>query len=90
MIVFIGLIRQHKRNARVLLPLLSTIDKLLSHKYLDELLCVGSANFCTQLMTCLADVAKGSSDIKLLLAIVGVSLALLEPHLETVLIVSLV
>lgn len=81
--VFLGLFHKHKRNSRVLLPLLSTLDKLLAHKYLDELLCAESRDFCPRLMTCLESEARGCGDIKLLLAIVGVSFALLEPHPDT-------
>ena len=35
-------------------------------------------------MACITSEAKGCDDIKLLLAIIGVSFALLEPHVETI------
>lgn len=82
-LVFLELFRQYKRNGRVLLPLLFTMDKLLSHGYLDELICAQNGIFIRHLITCLANEANGCSDVKRLLAIVGVSLALLRPHLET-------
>ncbi len=88
-VVFLGLFQQYRRNGRVLLPLLSTLDKLLTHGYLDELLSVKSGSFVNKLLACLAREAKGCCDVKRLLAIVGVALALLQPHLETVSIVSL-
>lgn len=82
--------RQYEKNGRVLLPLLSTLDKLLSHEYIDELLCAKSGAFRSNLMACLAKEARGCSDIKRLLAMVGVSLALLQPNHETMSIVRLV
>mmetsp|Transcript_11245 Transcript_11245/g.23963 ORF Transcript_11245/g.23963 Transcript_11245/m.23963 type:complete len:258 (+) Transcript_11245:56-829(+) len=82
--VFLGLFHQYKRNGRVLLPLLTTLDKLLSHGLLDELLCAQNDIFLSSLMSCLVSEAKCCSDVKRLLAIVGVSLNLLQPHLETV------
>ena len=66
-----------------MLPLLFTMDKLLSHGYLDELICAQNGIFIRHLISCLASEANGCSDVKRLLAIVGVSLALLRPHLET-------
>ncbi len=90
MLVFLGLFRQYERNGRVLLPLLSTLDKLLSHGYLDELLCAKSGDFRSNLMICLAREARGCGDIKRLLAIVGVSLTLLQPNHETLSIVRVV
>ncbi len=82
--VFLGLFRKYKRNTRVLIPLLSTLDKLLSHGYLNELLCSENGEFCSKLVACITSEAKGCDDIKLLLAIIGVSFALLEPHVETI------
>ena len=80
--VFLGLFRQYKRNGRVLLPLLSTLDKLLSHGCLDELVCAKDGTFITKLMSCLTSESNGCGDVKRLLAIVGVSLNLLQPNLE--------
>ena len=88
-LVFLGLFRQYERNGRVLLPLLSTLDKLLSHEYLNELLCARSGTFRSDLMACLVKEARGCGDIKRLLAMVGVSLALLQPNHETMPIVRL-
>ena len=66
-----------------MLPLLFTMDKLLSHGYLDELISAQNGTFIRHLISCLASETNGCSDVKRLLAIVGVSLALLRPHLET-------
>lgn len=82
--VFLGLFHQHKRHGRVLLPLLSTLDKLLTHGYLDELIGAQNGTFLHDLMFCLAQESRGCGDVKRLLAIVGVSLNLLQPHLDTV------
>lgn len=68
----------------MLLPLLATLDKLLTHGYLDELLGMRNGEFLDSLLSCLSDDARGCSDVKRLLAIVGVSLNLLHPHLETI------
>jgi len=87
-LVFIGLFHKNK-SGRVLLPLLFTLDKLISHGYLDELLSAENGTFLSSLMACLESEAKGCSDVKRLLAIVTVTLSLLRPHLQTVDIVSL-
>jgi len=89
-LVFIGLFHKNKRNGRVLLPLLFTLDKLISHGYLDELLSAENGTFLCSLMACLESEAKGCSDVKRLLAIVTVALSLLRPHLQTVDIVSFI
>ena len=81
--VFLGLFRRFKRNGRVLLPLLSTLDKLLSHGYLEELLILNNGNFIRNLMTSLSNEASGCSDVKRLLAIVRVSLNLIQLDMET-------
>ena len=81
--VFLGLFRRFKRNGRVLLPLLSTLDKLLSYGYLEELLVHNNGIFISTLLSSLSDEAIRCSDVKRLLAIVGVSLKLIQPDLET-------
>ncbi len=81
--VFLGLFHQFKRNGRVLLPLLSTLDKLLSHGYLEELLTHNNGNFIRNLMKSLSNEVRGCSDVKRLLAIVRVSLNVIQPDLET-------
>lgn len=81
--VFLGLFHRFKRNGRVLLPLLSTLDKLLSHGYLEELLTHNNGNFIRNLMKSLSNEISGCSDVKRLLAIVGVSLNIIQPDLET-------
>jgi len=80
---FLRLFHRFTRNGRVLLPLLSTLDKLLSHGYLEELLTLNNGTFIRTLMTCLSNEASGCSDVKRLLAIVRVSLNMIQPDLET-------
>ncbi|KAL3803856.1 hypothetical protein HJC23_004018 [Cyclotella cryptica] len=82
--VFLGLFRRNKRNGRVLLPLLATLDKLLTHGYLDELLDMRNGEFSDSLLSSLSDDATGCTDVKRLLAIVDVSINLLQPHLQTI------
>ena len=82
-LAFIGMFHHYKRNGRVILPLLSTLDKLLSHGYLDELLRNKDCAFLGDLLSSLSSEAKGCSDVKRLLAIVGVALNILQPHLES-------
>jgi hypothetical protein len=67
-----------------MLPLLATLDKLLTHGYLDELLGMPNGDFLDPLLASLSEESKGCSDVKRLLAIVGVSINLLQPHLETI------
>lgn len=81
--VFLGLFHRFKRNGRVLLPLLSTLDKLLSHGYLEELLTHNNGNFVRNLMKSLSNEVSGCSNVKRLLAIVRVSLNMIQPDLET-------
>ncbi len=84
--VFITMFQQYKRNGRVLQPLLSTLDKLLIHGSLDELLCNEQNMFLTDLLSSLSSEAKGCSDVKRLLGIVGVTVNLLQPHLSNVMV----
>eukprot|EP00986_Skeletonema_menzelii_P017354 scaffold19153_cov80-Skeletonema_menzelii.AAC.9 len=81
--VFLGLFHRFKRNGRVLIPLLSTLDKLLSHGYLEELLTLNNGNFIRNLITSLSNEASGCSDVKRLLAIVRVTLNMIQLDLET-------
>jgi hypothetical protein len=66
------------------MPLLATLDKLSTHGYLDELLSMRNGEFVDNLLTNLSDEAKGCTDVKRLLAIVGVALNLLQPDLQTI------
>lgn len=60
----------------MLLPLLFTLDKLISHGYLEEVISSDDGRFISKLMTYLTSEVNGCSDVKRLLAIVGVSLSL--------------
>lgn len=82
-VVFLGLFKKHEKDGRVLLPLLATVDKLLTHEFFDEVLAANSGSFRSNLVACLAKEAKSCSDIKRLLAMVGVSLALLQPNQDS-------
>mmetsp|Transcript_2859 Transcript_2859/g.6159 ORF Transcript_2859/g.6159 Transcript_2859/m.6159 type:complete len:258 (+) Transcript_2859:751-1524(+) len=82
--VFIRMFQHYKRSGRVLLPLLTTLDKMLFHGSLDELLCNEQNMFLTDLLISLSSEAKGCTDVKRLLAIVGVTVNLLQPHLDNV------
>lgn len=66
------------------MPLLITLDKLLTHGYLDELLVMESGRFVDDLLTNLFDEVRGCTDVKRLLAIVGVTINLLQPDLQTI------
>ena len=66
-----------------MLPLLSTLDKLLSHGYLEELLIRNNGAFIRNLMSCLTNEVNGCSDVKRLLAIVRVSINMIQLDLET-------
>ena len=64
----------------MILPLLVTINKLLSHGLLDELIMAQDSLFARKLMACIASEAKRCTDVKRLLAIVDVSINLLHPR----------
>lgn len=66
------------------MPLLSTLDKLLTRGYLDELLVMESGQFVDGLLTNMFDEVRGCTDVKRLLAIAGVTLNLLQPDLQTI------
>ena len=66
------------------MPLLITLDKLLTHGYLDELLVMESGQFVDDLLTNLLDEVRGCTDVKRLLAIAGVTINLLQPDLQTI------
>ena len=76
--VFIDLFASHHGNGRVLEPLLKTIDKLMSHGCLDELLNNPSNSFCEALVVRIEIEEKNCSDIKRLLAIIDVLTGILD------------
>jgi len=75
---FLSLFHLHRKNQRVILPLLKTIDKLLSRGCLDDLLRMKNCPFPDSLLSNIKKEAKGCMDIKRLFAIASVSLGLLQ------------
>lgn len=76
----IGLFDEHTRDNRVILPLLVTVDKLLSHGCLDCLLEDQRSDFPQQLVTRIRRESSKCTDIKRLMAIIPVSLGLLHSN----------
>jgi hypothetical protein len=74
----IRIFHKHTKDARVILPLLVTIDKLLSHGSLDNLLNNPSSNFASDLVACVRKESSRCSDIKRLMAVVPVALGSLN------------
>jgi hypothetical protein len=66
------------------MPLLASLDKLSTHGYLDELLSMRNGEFADKLLVGLSEEVNGCTDVKRLLAIVGVALNLLQPDFETI------
>ena len=74
--MLLGLFRAHSREGRVIVPLLKSIDLLLSHQCLDELLLKDEGAFKESLLSHLMIEAKNCSDVHRLFACVDVSLGL--------------
>ena len=70
----IRIFHRHTKDGRVILPLLITVDKLLSHGFLDKVLNNPSSNFASDLVSCVRKESSRCSDIKRLMAIVPVAL----------------
>ena len=84
-IALIKMFHRHSKDARVILPLLTTIDKLLSHGSLDAILNNPSSNFTSDLVSCIRKESSRCSDIKRLMAIVPVALGTLNTtHVQLV------
>jgi len=76
-----GLVRlfdKHTKDARVILPLLVTVDKLLSHGCFDDLLSNTSNDFAKEFELRIRREASRCDDIKRLMAIVPVALNILH------------
>lgn len=69
---------EHSRDSRVILPLLKTVDTLLSHGCLDILVEKPESGFAKSLFFCLKAEARSCSGIHRLFAIVNVALGLLN------------
>lgn len=74
----IKLFDKHTKDGRVILPLLVTIDKLLSHGLLDTILVSATNDFSKDLSLRLRREASRCNDIKRLMAIVPVTLNILH------------
>ena len=72
------LFRTHRRDARVILPLLKTLDILVSHRCLDDLILDGTSPFRESLLELLAKEAKNCSDVHRLFACIDVALGLVS------------
>ncbi len=82
-IYFPALIRlfdKHAKDGRVILPLLVSIDKLLSHGLLDTVLSNTSSDFSSQLSLRVRREASKCTDVKRLIAIVPVALSILDSN----------
>jgi len=75
---FIRLFDEHTKDGRVILPLLVTLDKLLSHRSLDELLQEQRSDFSNQLVARIRKESSQCTDIKRVMAIIPVALGLLD------------
>jgi hypothetical protein len=88
-LVFLALFQKHQREGRVVLPLLKTIDLLISRVCIDEL--IQDVDFSRSLLQHLEEEEKECKDIHRLFAIINVSLGLLRgTGMEKVIIFPLV
>ena len=71
---FIALFDEHSRDGRVILPLLVTIDKVLSHGCFDCLLQDERSDFLQQLVKRIRKESSNCTDIKRLMAVIPVIL----------------
>jgi len=76
--VFIRLFDKHTKEGRVILPLLKTLDKLLSHGCLDFLLNEPKIDFPGKILACIKLEASNCTDMKRLFAIVPVAIGMLH------------
>lgn len=76
--VLLRLFKAHSRQGRVILPLLKTIDFLLSHQCLDDLILGSDSRFKASLLFSISTEAKNCSDVHRLLACMDVALGLVN------------
>jgi tubulin-specific chaperone D len=74
----IRLFEEQLKNQRVILPLLVTLDKLISHSCLDTLFKNETSKFAEKLATCVRKEAQNCQDINRVMAIVPVTLGILD------------
>jgi hypothetical protein len=76
---FLDIFHHSKRNRRVVLPLLKTMENLFDRELLDALLAKQDVGFAQSLLSCLTVEVTACSDVHRLLASTGVALGLLGP-----------
>jgi len=76
--VLLRLFDKHTKEGRVILPLLKTLDKLLSHGCLDFLLHEQKMEFPNKLLSCIKKEANKCTDMKRLFAIIAVAIGMLH------------
>lgn len=74
----IRLFEEQQKNQRVILPLLVTLDKLISHGCLAELIQNNTGQFAEKLATCVRREAQNCQDINRIMALIPVSFGLLD------------
>lgn len=74
----IRLFEQQLKNQRVILPLLVTFDKLISHGCLDTLIKSETSKFAEKLAICVRKEAQNCQDINRIMAIVPVTVGILD------------
>ena len=77
-IVLLDIFKSHSRNARVILPLLKTLDVLVSHRCLDDLILDSSNPFLGTLLELLTKEGKNCGDVHRLFACIDVALGLVS------------
>ena len=75
---FLIFFRHHQRERRIILPLLKTLDTLLNRGYLNLVLQIEESKYSLSLLGCLKAEANRCTDIHTLLAIVSVTLGILN------------
>lgn len=74
----IRLFEEQQKNQRVILPLLVTLDKLISHGCLAELIHNNTGQFAEKLATCVRREAQNCQNINRIIALIPVTLGLLD------------
>jgi hypothetical protein len=76
-LALLKLFELHRKDGRVILPLLKTLDVLLSHGVFDSLMNDSDINFSLKLMAQLRMECRGCRDVQRLVAAVSVALGLI-------------
>ena len=81
--VLLDLFHSHRREGRVILPLLKAVELLLSHQCLDDLVWNHSCGFKHSLLVCVFDEAKHCKNVHRQFACVDVALRLVGPPADS-------